>query len=102
MVVISIVVLSFLGIGMLKVAYGVRHRAIQTKNEAIAMLAAEAGYEKAIFWMSQNKDMLSAIKLEDPGTSGSLNLPSGDADYRVMLYTFAGNRPVYSVCSTGH
>lgn len=102
LVVISLVVLSCLGIGMLKVAYGLRHRAIQTKNEAIAMLAAEAGYEKAIFWMSQNKDMLSAIQKDDPGTSGSLNLPSGDADYQVMLYTFAGYRPVYRVLSTGH
>ncbi len=102
LVVISVVVLSFLGIGMLKVAYGVRHRAIQTKNEAVAMLAAEAGYEKAIFWMSQNKDMLSAIQQEDPGTSGGLNLPSGDANYQVMLYTFAGYRPVYRVLSTGH
>ena len=102
LVVISLVVLSFLGIGMLRVAYGLRHRAIQTKNEAIAMLAAEAGYEKAIFWMSQNKDMLSAIQKDDPGTSGSLNLPSGDADYQVMLYTFAGYRPVYRVLSTGH
>ena len=102
LVVISLLVLSFLGIGMLKVAYGVRHRAIQTKNEAIAMLAAEAGYEKAVFWMSQNQDMLSALQKEDPGTSGGLNLPSGDATYQVMLYSFAGCRPVYRVLSTGH
>jgi hypothetical protein len=93
--------MSFLGVGMLKVAYGVRHRAIQRKNEAIAMLAAEAGYEKAVFWMSQNQDMLSAIQQEDPGTSGALNLPSGDANYQVMLYSFAGCRPVYRVLSTG-
>ena len=65
------------------------------------MLAAEAGYEKAVFWMSQNQDMLSAIQNEDPGTSGLLNLPSGEATYQVMLYSFAGCRPVYRVVSTG-
>jgi len=101
LVVVALVILSFLGIGMLKVAYGVRHNAIKMKNEAISMLAAEAGYEKAIFWMSQNKDMLSAIQNEDPGISGGLNLPSGDASYQVMLYSFAGCRPVYRVISTG-
>ena len=102
LVVVALVILSFLGIGMLKIAYGLRHNAIKMKNETISMLAAEAGYEKAIFWMSQNKDMLSAIKQEDPGTSGSLSLPSGDATYQVMLYTFAGYRPVYRVFSIGH
>ena len=101
LVVVSLVILSFLGIGMLKVAYGVRHRAIKMKNETVAMLAAEAGYEKAIFWMSQRPDMLNALQQEDPGTSGGLKLPSGDSNYQIMLYTFAGYRPVYRVVSNG-
>jgi len=101
LVVVSLMLLSFLGIGMLKVAYGVRHNAIKMKNETISMLAAEAGYEKAIFWMSQNQDMLSAIQQDDPGANSKINLPSGDADYQVMLYSFAGSRPVYKVISRG-
>ncbi len=102
LVVISLVVLSFLGIGMLKVAYGVRHSAIRMKNETIAMLAAEAGYEKAIFWMSQKQDMLSALQQDDLGIGGGLKLPSGDSNYQIMLYTFAGSRPVYRVISNGN
>ena len=101
LVVFSLVLLSFLGIGMLRVAYGVRHNAIKMKNETVSMLAAEAGYEKAIFWMSQKQDMLSAIQQDDSGANGSLNLPSGDAKYQVMLHTFAGSRPVYKVMSRG-
>ena len=51
LLVISIVILAALGGGLLTVTYGVRHRAIAMKNEAVAMLSAEAGYEKAVFWM---------------------------------------------------
>jgi len=101
LVAMSLVILSFLGIGMLKVAWGVRHNAIKMKNETISMLAAEAGYEKAIFWMSQRQDMLSALQKGEAGTTGGLKLPSGDADYQIMLYTFAGSRPVYRVVSNG-
>lgn len=39
-------------------AHGVRLNAIRLKNEVVSMLAAEAGYEKAIFWMSQQSVML--------------------------------------------
>lgn len=101
LVAMSLVILSFLGIGMLKVAWGVRHNAIKTKNETISMLAAEAGYEKAIFWMSQRQDMLSAIQQDDAGVTDGLKLPSGEANYQIMLYTFAGSRPVYRVISNG-
>jgi Tfp pilus assembly protein PilX len=74
LVTICMVVLSLLGVGMLTVAYGVRHEAIQLKNESISMLAAEAGYEKAVFWMSQQKDMLEAIYNQSSGVTGSLSV----------------------------
>ena len=61
LVIVLILVLSVLGVGMLTLASGARHRAIQFKSEAAAMLAAEAGYEKAVYWMSQQPDMLSAL-----------------------------------------
>ncbi len=100
--VISLVVLAALGVGLLTVAYGVRHRAIMLRNEAAAMVAAEAGYERAIFWMGQQKDMLSALQDAVPGTSGSLVFPDGDCDYQIQLFTFAGSRPIYRVISDGH
>ncbi len=102
LVVVSIVVLSTLGLGMLTVAYGVRHRAIQLKNETISMLAAEAGYEQAVFWMSQQKDMLSVLHKEDSGVTGALNVPQGSCNYQVDLFSFVGSRPVYRIVSNGH
>lgn len=102
LVVISLVILSTLGIGLLRVAYGVRRQAISLKNETVAMLAAEAGYEKAIFWMSQQQDMLSTLQNGADGTSGTINFQDGDCDYSVEFFTFAGSRPVYKVVSNGH
>ncbi|MDD5063450.1 MAG: hypothetical protein PHQ35_01645 [Phycisphaerae bacterium] len=102
LVVVSLVVLSALGVGLLTIAYGVRHRALLLRNETAAMLAAEAGYEKAIFWMGQQQDMLSALQDAVPGTTGVLNFPDGDCDYHISLFTFSGSRPVYRVISNGH
>ena len=101
LVTIGMVVLAFLGLGMLTVAYGVKHQAIKLKNETIAMLAAEAGYENAVFWMSQQKDMLSAIYNQANGVTGTLNVPQGSCNYKVELFTFAGSRPVYRILSVG-
>jgi hypothetical protein len=67
-----------------------------------SMLAAEAGYEKAIFWMSQQDDMLSALQDGVPGTSGSLSFPDGDCTYQIEFFSFLGCRPVYKVVSNGH
>jgi hypothetical protein len=100
--VVCLVVLAALGVGMLSVSYGVRHRAIMLRNEAAAMDAAEAGYEQAIFWMGQQKDMLSALQDAVPGTTGALDFPDGDCDYQIGLFTFAGSRPIYRVISNGH
>ncbi|MHC4389560.1 MAG: hypothetical protein ACYSX1_13270, partial [Planctomycetota bacterium] len=102
LVVVSLVILSILGTGLLTVAYGVRHQAIRLRNEAVATLAAEAGYEKATFWMSQQDDMLSALQQGVPGTKGSLQFRDGGCNYEITFYTFIGARPVYQIVSTGH
>ena len=102
LVTISIFILTLLGLGLLTVSYGTRHNAIRLKNEAAAMFAAEAGYEKAIYWMSRQADMLSALQQGIPGTSGKLSFPNGYCDYQIKFYTFLGNRPVYQIVSTGH
>ena len=102
LVVLSLVVLTALGLGMLSAAYGVRHKAIRLKNEAVAMLAAEAGYEKAIFWMSQQQDMLSSLQDGAKGTVGALSFQDGDCKYGIQFYSFVGSRPVYKIISDGH
>jgi hypothetical protein len=60
----SMVILTALGVGILATAYGTRRQAIAIKNETTAMFAADAGYEKAIFWMCQQPDILNALKTE--------------------------------------
>jgi hypothetical protein len=100
--VVAMLIMSMLGIGMLAIAYGTRHQAIQQKNEAAAMLAAEAGYEKALFWMSQQQDMLTTLYNGSPDTAGTLTFQGTDCDYSVGFYSFVGARPVYRIISNGH
>jgi len=99
--IMAVVILTVLGVGLLAVGYGVRHHAISVKANAAAMLAAEAGYEKAVFWMGQQKDMLSALQLGTPGTSGAISFPDSSCTYAIGLYSFAGSRPVFRVLSEG-
>jgi len=101
-VVVSLLILLVLGAGILTVAWGARHKAIRFKNEAAAMLAAEAGYEKAVYWMSQQQDVLTSIYKGAAGTSGAIPFPDADCEYQIKLFTFVGYRPVYRVISTGH
>jgi hypothetical protein len=96
-----------MGVGLLTVAYGVRHDAIQFKNEATAMLAAEAGYEKALYWMGQQLDMPGAFTSENnftvSGNSVGLNFPDASWEYQIKPFGRAGRyRPIYQVISTGH
>ncbi len=100
--IIALVILSAMGLGMLATAYGVRHRAIRLKNETAAMLAAEAGYEKAIYWMGQQKDMLSTLQQDADGTKDALSFTDSSCDYQIKLFSFIGSRPVYRVISNGH
>ncbi|MCX5636223.1 MAG: hypothetical protein NTX52_00820, partial [Planctomycetota bacterium] len=102
LVVIALAALAVMGVGLLTVAYGVRHDAMRLKNETAAMLAAEAGYEQAINWMGQQRDVLTSIYKGDAGTSGALSFPDADCNYQIKLFSFAKYRPVYSVISTGH
>ena len=101
LVVVSLIVLTTLGVGLLAVAYGVRHQAASFENEAIAMLAAEAAYEKAVFWMSRQEDMLSALQHGVAGTSGTIQFLNSSSDYNIEFYGFIGARPVYRIQTTG-
>ena len=96
---VALIILAALGIGMLAVAYEVRYRAARLKSEAVAMLAAEAGYEKAIFWMSQQPDMLVALSQSAP--AGSLSFPDSTGSYQVQFATFLDYRPVFEITAQG-
>ncbi|MCK5174462.1 MAG: type II secretion system protein, partial [Planctomycetes bacterium] len=61
MVVAAVLILAIIGLGLLKISYGARLRAVRIQNVASAKLAAEAGYEKAIHWMSEQEDLLSTM-----------------------------------------
>ncbi|MBN1360400.1 MAG: hypothetical protein JW993_07405 [Sedimentisphaerales bacterium] len=101
LVVVSLGVLSALGVGLLAVGYGARRQAVSAKAELAAMLAAEAGYEKAVFWMSRQQDMLSTLQQGAPGATGAVVFPDGSCTYQVSLFTFIGARPVYRVLCRG-
>jgi hypothetical protein len=104
------------GVAMMAVSYGVRRESIQAKNDAVALLAAEAGYERAVFRMSQQPDLLTALSDDDFESSESISIfkqdeegyegddseQTGSADYTISFDSFMGARPVYKVSSTGH
>jgi hypothetical protein len=95
-------ILALLGAGLLNICYGVRVRASKIKRETAAMLAAEAGYEKGIFWMSQQDDVLTGLATGEPGSVGSISFADSRCDYEVQFYDYIGSRPVFRILSTGH
>ncbi len=101
MLLIAVLILTMLGSGLLRVAYGVRHRAIAVKNEAIARLTAEAGYENAILWMNQQPDLLSEFQ-KNGDHSGSISFANSNCDYTISFHDFIGSRPIYRIVSTGY
>jgi hypothetical protein len=99
LVLMIVVLLTFLGAALLTISYGVRVRSTRLKNEAMAMAAAEAGYEKGIFWMGQQKDILGAIN--NPDAAGNLAVGISTCDYRVEFHDYIGARPVFRIISEG-
>ncbi len=97
---IMIVIMTIAGLAVLKVAEGSLIGAVRIKNEAGAGSAAEAAYEKAVFWMSQQVDMLDAM--DTSGISGSLAFAQSRADYNISFASFLGSRPVFKVEANGY
>ncbi len=95
-------ILALIGAGLLHICYGVRVRASRIKRETISMLAAEAGYEKAIFWMSQQADILSGLADPTSGAFGTITFENSYCTYEIQLHDFIGARPVFRVLSTGY
>jgi hypothetical protein len=99
LVLVAIVILMALIIGATMTSYSSRLQAVQTKAQTEAMLAAEAGYEQAIFWMSQRTDLLGDI--EAGGGKDTIDFGTGNCSYEITFRDFIGARPVFRVISTG-
>jgi hypothetical protein len=93
------VILIILAVGAMTTSYGSRLQAVQTKAQTEAMLAAEAGYEKGIFWMSQQTDILGAIQAG--GGKDDIDFGTSHCHYEVSFSDFLGARPVFHVLSRG-
>jgi hypothetical protein len=98
LVLFIIVLLSIIGVGLLNLSYGARLNAIRMKNETVATLSAEAGYEKAVFWMAQQDDMLYKMK-SDGSYTDSFVFDNSTCTYTVRFNSFIGSRPIYKITS---
>ena len=100
LVVFVIVLLSIMGVGLLSLSYGARLNAIRIKNETVATLAAEAGYEKAVFWMAQQDDMLFRMKSGGAYTPPKpIIFENSTCTYTVQFNSFIGSKPIYKITS---
>ena len=102
LVAVALIILAALGLGLLTVGYGARSQGVSSKNKALALLAAEAGYEKAVYWMSRQDDMLTAMADAPQGVSGAITFADSSCDYELDIFTFVAHRPVYRIISNGH
>jgi hypothetical protein len=102
MVLVVALVLMLLGAALLQICYGVRLRAMKLKRETIAMLAAEAGYEKAILWMGQQPDVLTGLADGAAGSNGTINFANSSCNYNIQFFKYIGSRPIFRILSTGY
>jgi hypothetical protein len=99
LVLVVMIILVILAVGETMTSYGSRIEAVKTKAQTEAMLAAEAGYERAIFWMSQQTDLLGEIQAGHG--SDTINFGTSTCHYDVSFSDFLGARPVFNVSVTG-
>jgi len=116
LVVLAIFILTVLGLGVLSISYGARLRSANARSEAMAKLACEAGYEKAIYWLNSQQDVLSVFASEGAGSSkikkpkdpnkdkpeGQGSFGNSKFDYSIRFDHFQGSRPVYKILSNGY
>jgi len=100
LVIAAVVILAALAVGLMMASYGVRIQAVRAKCQTEALLAAEAGYERGIFWMSQQTDILGALGAF--GASGTIDFGTSDCTYEVGFDDYIGARPVFRITSTGN
>jgi hypothetical protein len=99
MAMILLLILSIIGLSMLTAAEEVQQYSVRTKRETAAAAAAEAAYERAVFWMSQQPDLFLAMDQASP--EGTVNFPDSSGSYQVRFAAFADYRPVFRVTARG-
>ena len=97
--VLLLLLLSIFSLGVLKSAEGAHVQSIQEKREAAALAAAEAAYEKAVFSMSQQDDLLST--LANGTLSETMTFPDSTGSYTVSLATYMQSKPIFEITATG-
>lgn len=100
MVMILMVLLSLAGLSLIRVAEGKLIQAVRYKSQESAAAAAEAAYEQAVFWMSQQVDMLEALQHTPAATT--ITFPQSHADYTISFATFIGARPIFRIQANGY
>ncbi len=101
LVLVVMTILTALAAGAMMTSHTSRMRAVRIKAEAEAMLAAEAGYEWAILWMSRQPDILGALQDDASGSSGTINFDTSSCEYKVGFRNYIGSKPVFNVTSIG-
>jgi len=97
---ILVVLLTLTGFAMIKAAEGKIIQSVRIKSQESAASAAEAAYEKAAFWMSQQRDLLTS--LQNNPVADTLNFTQSSADYKVTVASFLGSRAVFKVNANGY
>ena len=97
-----------LGIGLLTIAYGTHLHAKRIRNQAIAQLTAEAGYESGVCWLSDQNDVRGDLSPAS-GTGRVEYLSSDDDDFPGSCYDcyisfeeFSQGQPVYKIIANGY
>ena len=99
LVIVAVIILVALAVGLTMVSYGARIQAARTKCETAAMLAAEAGFEQGVFWMSKQSDIIGA--LQNGANEGTIDFGDSSCSYLVDFEDFVSARPVFRIVSTG-
>ncbi len=97
--VVLLLILSIFSIGVLKSAEGAHVQAVQQKRQTAALAAAEAAYERAMFAMSQQPDLLSALAAG--AFEETLSFPDSQGSYSVSLATFLQAKPIFEITAVG-
>ncbi|MBN1764865.1 MAG: hypothetical protein JW860_06375 [Sedimentisphaerales bacterium] len=110
--VITILILTLMGLGLLQVGFGARLNSIKAKDNIASLLYAEAGYETALLWMGRQTDLMATLSNKNASVNlNSDNLKSASMpdtkleqyyDVHVLFYNFYNALPVYRVVSNGY
>jgi Tfp pilus assembly protein PilX len=98
--VLLVLMLSIFSLGVLKSAEGAHLKAVEQKRQTAALSAAEAAYEKAVFRMSQQPDMLTS--LASGPFEETLAFAESAGFYKVNLAGFLQSKPIFEINATGN